>query len=73
MLTASVETMLVTSIGTTLETGAVPIQYILEIHEPLHCFQWQVLCLVLVLNAKKWSYCISSLPINVNFNVEYVF
>ena len=53
MLTASVETMLVTSIGTTLGTGAVPIQYILEIHEPPHCFQWQVLCLVLVLNAKK--------------------
>ena len=28
MLTASVENMLLTSIGTTLETGAVPTQYV---------------------------------------------
>ena len=31
MLTASVENMLVTSIGTTLETGVVPTQYIVII------------------------------------------
>ena len=31
MLTASVQNMLVTSIGTTLETGVVPTQYIVTI------------------------------------------